>query len=105
MKESGDKFVGAGIGDETIDLAPESVRVKQFATLGEAQQFLIGRRAPEEIGEADGELAIVELASFVAVVWLVEVEETGRGEYHGKRQFDGFFKRITSGATGFVDFG
>ena len=35
VEEAGDKFVGTRIGNKSIDLTPESVRIAELATLSE----------------------------------------------------------------------
>ena len=40
-----------GVPEHTLDLQSKRRRLAQFPRLSEAEQFLVGHRAPEEIGQ------------------------------------------------------
>ena len=52
--------------EQALDLLAERVRLAQLLLLGQAEQFLVGHRAPEEVGEPAGQREVVELARFLA---------------------------------------
>ena len=52
--------------EHALDLPAERVRLVQLALLGEGEQFLVGHRAPQEVGQPAGQGEVVELAGLLA---------------------------------------
>ena len=92
VEEARDEFIRAGISNQTIHLLTKDLRIRKLIATGKVEQFPVGRSTPEEIGQAHRKLAIIELAAFGTIGWLVEIEKAGRGEDDAKRQFDGVLK-------------
>ena len=52
------EVVGFGIGEQAVDLLRVDFGIGKVGI----EEFVVGRAAPEEVGKADGELAVVEEA-------------------------------------------
>ena len=82
------------IEQHAMDLRVEHFGIAQAMLAGELEELVIGQAAPQEIGEARGELEIVEMAG-----GLDAEEETGRnqdgfeGELHSLIDGVGHFRR------------
>ena len=55
-----------GVLQHALDLLAERVGLVQFPLLGEREQFLVGHRAPQEVGQPAGQGEVVELAGLLA---------------------------------------
>ena len=55
-----------GVLEHALDLPAERVGLVQLALLGEGEQFLVGHRTPQEIGQPAGQGEVVELAGLLA---------------------------------------
>ena len=60
------KAAALGSLQHPLDLLAERVRLVQLALLGEREQFLVGHRTPQEVGQPAGQGEVVELAGLLA---------------------------------------
>ena len=63
--EAGAEGVGTRVGDHAPDLLPKVAR--ETAALRQRHQFLVGRRAPEEVGEPAGQGQLADAVASVAL--------------------------------------
>ena len=62
VKEASDKLVGAGVGDQAIDLLAENVRIGELSVAGEVEQLAVRGSTPKEVGKTHGEFPVSEFA-------------------------------------------
>ncbi len=80
------------IEQHAVDLRAEHFGIAETVLPGELEKIIVGQAAPQEIGEARGELEIVEMAG-----WL-DAEEEARGNQDG---FDGELHSFIDGVGHF----
>ena len=73
--EDGAQGVGPPVGEHAADLRPKRVGVAQGPARREVEQLIVGHRGPQEVGQARGELPIVDPVGIGAGVSPLDAEQ------------------------------